>query len=66
MDKRAQRHRGGARCVGARAHRCSPAAVEEDELDEPVPEGCSLEYERQWRGGATEAKNVSSLSSARG
>jgi hypothetical protein len=40
--------------------------VEEDEPDEAVQEGCSPEYERQRRGGATEAKNVSSLSSARG
>jgi hypothetical protein len=50
--------------AGARAHRCSPAAVEEDELNEAVPEGCSPEHERWRRGSVTEAKNGSSLSSA--
>jgi hypothetical protein len=44
--------------VVARAHRCSPAAVEEDESDEAVPEGCSPVYERSRRGGAMEAKNA--------
>jgi hypothetical protein len=54
------------RCMGARAHRCSPAMVEDDEPDEAAPEGCSLEHERRRRCGATEAKNGGSLSSLRG
>jgi hypothetical protein len=37
--------------VGAVAHRCSPAAVEEDKLDEVVSEVCSLEHERRHDGG---------------
>jgi hypothetical protein len=53
-------------CTGARARRCSPAAVEEDELDEVVLEGCSLEHEHRRRGDAMEAKNSDGLSSARG
>jgi hypothetical protein len=35
------------RHAGTRAGRCSPAVVEEDEPDEAVPEGCSLEHERR-------------------
>jgi hypothetical protein len=52
--------------VGARAHRCLPVAVEEDEPDEVVPEGCSPEHERRQRGGTTEAKSGGGLSSVRG
>jgi hypothetical protein len=37
----------GVRCVGARAHRSSPAVAKGDEGDEAVPEGRSLEHE-QW------------------
>jgi hypothetical protein len=36
------------RCVGARAHRCSLATVEEDEA---VPEGCSPKHEQGHDGG---------------
>jgi hypothetical protein len=54
------------RRAGARARWCSPAAVEEDEPDEAVPEGCSLEHERRQRGDVTEAKNGGGLSSTRG
>jgi hypothetical protein len=46
-----------------RARQYSPAMVEEDEA---VPEGCSPEHERRWRGGVTEAKNDDDLSSAWG
>jgi hypothetical protein len=46
-DKRAWRRLGGAWREGARAHWCSPAAMEEDEPDEEVPEGCSPEHERR-------------------
>jgi hypothetical protein len=53
------------RRADARACRCSPAAVEEDEPDEAVPAGCSLEHERRQRADATEAKNGGGLSSAR-
>jgi hypothetical protein len=42
-----------------------PAAVEEDETDEAVLEGCSPEHERRWRGRATEVENNGGLSSAR-
>jgi hypothetical protein len=66
VDKRARRRRGATRRTGTRACRCSPTAVEEDEPDEAVPEGCSLEQERQQRGGVMEAKNGDGLSSARG
>jgi hypothetical protein len=52
--------------MGARAHRCSPAVVEEEEPDEAVPEGCSLDYEWRQRGSATEAKNDDGLNSVRG
>jgi hypothetical protein len=45
----------------ARAHRCKPAAVE-DEPDEAVLEGCSPEHEQQWRDGTMEAKNGGGLS----
>jgi hypothetical protein len=41
-------------------------AVEEDELDEAVLEGCSLEHERRRRGDEMEAKNNNGLSSVRG
>jgi hypothetical protein len=51
-------------CTGARAHRCSPVTVEEDEPDEAVLEGCSPEHERRQRGSATEVKNGDGLSSA--
>jgi hypothetical protein len=61
--KRARRHLAGAWRVGAGACRCSPAAVDEDLLDEAVPEGCSSEHERRRRGDATEAKNGGGLSS---
>jgi hypothetical protein len=68
----AQVHRGprqrGQECatvpcrrVGARAHRCSPAAVKEDEPNEAVLEGCAPERRR---GGTTEAKNDGGLSLA--
>jgi hypothetical protein len=65
-DKRAGRCLGGTQRAGTRAHWCSPAAVEEDELDDAVPEGCSPEHERWRRGGATEAKNGSGLRSSQG
>jgi hypothetical protein len=48
----------GAACLadmrnaGARAHRSSPVVAKGDEGDEAVPEGCSPEHERRWRGGA--------------
>jgi hypothetical protein len=51
------------RRAGARAHRCSPTVVEEDETDEAVPEGCSPELEWRRRGGTTEEKNGGDLSS---
>jgi hypothetical protein len=60
------RGHGGARRAGTRARQCSPAAVEEDEPDEVVPEGCSPEHERWQRGGTMEVKNDGGLSSARG
>jgi hypothetical protein len=60
-DKRARWHLAGVRRAGARAHRCSPAVVEEDKPDEAVPEGCSLE---RTSGGVTEAKIGGGLSSA--
>jgi hypothetical protein len=37
--------------------------VEEDELDEVVPEGCSLEHEQRRRGSAMKVKNGGGLSS---
>jgi hypothetical protein len=43
-DKRARQCLADMRRVGAKARRCSPATVEEDEA---VPEGYSLEHE--WR-----------------
>jgi hypothetical protein len=52
--------------AGAGAHRCSLAAVEEDEPDEAVPKGCSREHERWQRGDATEDKNGAGLSSSQG
>jgi hypothetical protein len=57
---------GVTRVHGARAHWCSLAVAEEDELDEVVPEGCSPEHELQRRGGAMEAKNGGGLSLPRG
>jgi hypothetical protein len=65
-DKRAQWRLAGVRCVGARAHWCSPVAAKEDELDKAALEGCSPKHERQQRGGVTEVKNDGYLSSARG
>jgi hypothetical protein len=65
-DKRAWRCLAGARRMGARAYRCSPAVVEEDESDGVVSEGCSPKHERRRRCGATEARNGGGLSSARG
>jgi hypothetical protein len=65
-DKRARRCLGGMRHAGARACRCSLTAVEEDELDEAVLEGCSPEHKRWQRSGATKVKNGGGLSSARG
>jgi hypothetical protein len=65
-DKRARRRLASVRNAGARAHRCSPAAVEEDEPDEAVPEGCSPEHEWWQRGGAIEVKNCGGLSSTQG
>jgi hypothetical protein len=65
-DKRARRHLASARRAGARAHRCSPSVVEEDEPNEAVPEGFSPEHERWRRGGATEVKNGTCMSLARG
>jgi hypothetical protein len=50
-DKRAQWCLAGVRRPCVRAHRWSPAAVEEDEPDEAVPEGCSLEHERRCNRG---------------
>jgi hypothetical protein len=50
VDNKARRCLADVRRTVARAHRWSPVVVEEDE---PVPEGCSSEYERRWRGGAT-------------
>jgi hypothetical protein len=38
---------GLRRRAGARAHRCLLAAVEEEEPDEAVQEGCSPEHERR-------------------
>jgi hypothetical protein len=52
--------------AGARAHRCSPALVEEDEPDGGVMEGCSLEHEWWQRGGVSEVKNGNGLILARG
>jgi hypothetical protein len=46
-DKRVWRRPAGARRVGARAPWCSPATVEDDEPDEAVPEGFSLEHEQR-------------------
>jgi hypothetical protein len=66
VDKMARRLLAGAWRAGARAHWCSPATVEADELDEVVPEGCSLEHERRRRGDTTEVKNGGGLSSMRG
>jgi hypothetical protein len=65
-DRRVWRRLASAQRAGARAHRCSLAAVEEDEPDEAMPEGCSPEHERQRRGGTTDAKNGGGLSSAQG
>jgi hypothetical protein len=39
VDKRARRCLAGAQRAGARAHRCSPAMVEEDEPDEACRRG---------------------------
>jgi hypothetical protein len=50
-DKRARWCLAGVRRPCVRAHRWSPAAVEEDEPDEAVPEGCSLEHERRRNRG---------------
>jgi hypothetical protein len=50
--------------MGGRARRCSPVAVEEDESDEAVLEGCSPEHKQRRRGGAMEVKNGGGLSSA--
>jgi hypothetical protein len=47
VDKRAQQRLADAWCASARAHQCSPAAVESGEPDEAVLEGCSLEHERR-------------------
>jgi hypothetical protein len=66
VDKRAQRRLADARCASARAHQCSPAAVESGEPDEAVLEGCSLEHERRQRSGATTKKTGGGLSSLRG
>jgi hypothetical protein len=65
-DMRAWWHLAVARRAGSRARRCSLAMVEEDEMDEAVLEGCSLEHERRQRAVATEVKNGGGLSSARG
>jgi hypothetical protein len=65
-DKRARRCLAGTQHADARAHRCLPTVVEKDEPDEAVPEWCSPEHERRWRGGATEATNDNGLSSTRG
>jgi hypothetical protein len=65
-DRRVWRRLASAQRAGARAHWCSLAAVEEDEPDEAMPEGCSPEHERQRRGDTTDAKNGGGLSSARG
>jgi hypothetical protein len=39
------------------------AAAEEDEQNDAVMEGCSLEHKRRWRGGVTTVKGGSSSSS---
>jgi hypothetical protein len=52
------------RHVGARAHWCSSVVAEEDEPDEVVPEGCSMEHERRRRGSEMEVKNGGGLSLA--
>jgi hypothetical protein len=65
-DMRAWWHLAVARRAGSRARRCSLAMVEEDEMDEAVLEGCSLEHEWWQRAVATEVKNGGGLSSARG
>jgi hypothetical protein len=64
VDKRVRWCLAGVRRADARAHRCSLVTEEEEEPDEAVPEGCSLEHERQRRGGAMEVKNGGGLSSA--
>jgi hypothetical protein len=56
-DKRARRRFAGAGRAGARARRCSPAAVEEDEPNEAVEEGCSPEHERR-RDGSEERRQL--------
>jgi hypothetical protein len=64
VDKRELWHLAGVRCAGAEARWYSPAAVEEDEPDEAVPEGCSPEHVRRRRGGAMKVKNGDGFSSA--
>jgi hypothetical protein len=45
-NERVQRRLSDVWRTGARAHRCSPVAAEEDEPDEAVLEGCSSEHKR--------------------
>jgi hypothetical protein len=60
------RRRGGALPVhgtpGAAGPESSPVATGEDEEDEAVPKGCSLEHGQWRRGGTMEAKSGSDSS----
>jgi hypothetical protein len=49
-ENRVRRRLAGTQRMGARARWCSPVAVEDDEPDEVVSEGCSPEHERRRRG----------------
>jgi hypothetical protein len=49
-DKRARRQLAATWRAGARACWCLPAAVEEDEPGNTVPQGCSPEHERRRDG----------------
>jgi hypothetical protein len=51
------------RRASASDHRCSSVVAEEDEQDEAVPEGCSLEHNLQQRGGLTMVKSGGDLCS---
>jgi hypothetical protein len=55
-DRRAQWRHASVGCAVAGPSRCSIVAVEEDEPNEAMPEGCSLEHERWRRGSVTEVK----------
>jgi hypothetical protein len=45
--------------ASTRAHLFSPVVAKEDEPDEAVPEACSLEHERWWRGSVSVKKTGS-------